>query len=225
MHDFRTPRAPTRGIHPEGRYGGGHAARMRVWTDGARLGPTNHLRPRRWSSPARSIPEHYAVLLAEPRAVTSPTHRIGNAWSSDPPMEIRQFLSKCIARRCFLTCLRDRHNRDRNYPRSAGVALELLFLRSYQMAFIANARWAARDAASRIGSGITCVILHRLCGLTHGVLGSARLPHCILEAARAPGNCVGSGPWCGGFLARLVLRIAYEIQIPKVTRDPVREPG
>ena len=225
MHDFRTPRAPTRGIHPEGRYGGGHAARMRVWTDGARLGPTYHLRPRGWSSPVRSLPEHYSVLIAEPRAVTSPTHRLGNAWSSDPPMEIRQFLSKCIARRCFLTCLRDRHNRDRNSPRSAGAAPELLFLRSYQMAFIANARWAARDAASRIGSGITCVILHPLWGLTHGVLGSARLPHCILEAARAPGNCVGSGPWCGGFLTRLVLRIAYEIQIPKVTRDPVREPG
>ena len=154
------------------------------------------------------------------RAVTSPTHRLGNAWSSDPPMEIRQFLSKCIARRCFLTCLRDRLNRDRNSPRSAGTAPELLILRSYQMAFIANARWPARDAASSVRDPASL-----LWGLTHGVLGSARLPHCILEAARAPGNCVGSGPWCGGFLTRLVLRIAYEIQIPKVTRDPVREPG
>ena len=193
MHDFRTSRAHTRGIRPEGRYGGGlkskphsnrlqvrnpqcsHAARMRVWTDGARRGPTYHLRPRGWSSPARSRPEHYSVLVAEPRAVTSPTHRIGKAWSSDPPMQIRmapaqgwhaqiekcyQFLSKCFARRCFLTCLRDRHNRDRNSPWSAGTAPELLFLRSYQIAFIANVRWVARDSASRIGSGIRSVCLH-----------------------------------------------------------------
>ena len=181
MHDFRTPRAPTRGIHPEGRYGGGHAARMRVWTDGARLGPTNHLRPRGWSSPARSLPEHYAVLLAESRAVTSPTRRIGNAWSSDPPMGIRQFLSKCIARRCFLSCLRDRHNRDRNSPRSATTAPELLLLRSYQIASIANVRWAARDSASRIGSGITCVFMHPV-----------RVPECSFGFRTAPTRHSGS---------------------------------
>ena len=145
------------------------------------------------------------------RAVTSPTHRLGNAWSSDPPIEIRQFLSKCIARRCFLTCLRDRFNRDRNSPRSAGTAPELLILRSYQMAFIANARWPARDAASRIGSGITCVILHPLWGLAHGVLGSARLPHCILEAARAPGNCG---------LRTMVRRIPDPLGTPDRLRDP-----
>ena len=139
------------------------------------------------------------------RAVTSPTHRLGNAWSSDPPMEIRQFLSKCIARRCFLTCLRDRHNRDRNSPRSAGTAPELLFLRSYQMTFIANVRWAARDSASRIGSGITCVFLHPVW-----------VPECSVGLPH------GSGTWCGGFLTRMLLRIAYEILLPHVSRDPVR---
>ena len=150
---------------------------MRVRTDGARRGPTYHLRPRGWSSPARSRPEHYSVLVAEPRAVTSPTHRIGKAWSSDPPMEIRtapaqgwhaqigkcyQCLIKCLARRCFQTCLRDRHNRERNSTRSATTAPELLFLRSYQITCIANVRWAARDSASRIGSGIRSVCLHPL---------------------------------------------------------------
>ena len=141
------------------------------------------------------------------RAVTSPMHRLGNAWSSDPPMEIRQFLSKCIARRCFLTCLRDRFNRDRNSPRSAGTAPELLILRSYQMAFIANARWPARDAASSVRDPASL-----LWGLTHGVFGFRTAP------ALHPGSCKGTWKLCG--LRTMVRRIPD----PLGTLDRLRDP-
>ena len=179
--------------------------RVRVRADGARRGPAYHLRPRGWSSTARSRPEHDSVLVAEPRAATRPTHRTGNAWSSDPPMEISMapaqgshaqmekcdpFLIKCIARRCFLTCLRDRHNRDRNHPRSAVTVPELLFLHSFCITLqmyvgLQGIPRAALDPGSR-----ACSCIPR--GLPNGVRGSARLPHGILEAVRAPGNCVGS---------------------------------
>ena len=199
--------------------------RVRVRADGARRGPAYHLRPRGWSSTARSRPEHESGLVAEPRAATRPTHRTGNAWSSDPPMEISMapaqgshaqmekwdpFLIKCIARRCFLTCLRDRHNRDRNHPRSAVTVPELLFP-PFLLHYIANVRWAARDPASRTGSGITCVLLHPAWA-PEWSSGFRTAP------ARHSGSCKGTWKLCG------VLNLVRRFPHPHATPDRLRAP-
>ena len=214
--------------------------RMRVRADGARRGPTYHLMPRgggrRWPGPARNM---VPCWLRSPVRLPGPRRGSGTRGPQIPQCRLAWPLHKddthksrsathCASSASHVVVFRLASGTSiietailPGVPRRPQSSCSSVPTKLQALQMYVGPRGIPRAALGRGSRAFSCIP----CGFPNVVLGSARLPHGIPEASKRTWKLCGLRDMVRRILTRMLLRIAYEIQIPHVTLDPVREPG